>query len=322
MTHVRLPRSRLLRSRGLRACRGAVLIEALLGALLAAVVLAAALDIIVRATRASGEQAVRASARAQLEQAATVLATDLRAVATAASGSDPTDLRVVSDTAVEFDATIGGGIACATAVSGSSSTIDLASVPDLSATPTLAWWAAPPRAGDVAVVYDNAGTPSATDDRWTVRTVRVVSEGTTYCRSGPFAAAAASSARADASRLRLTLDAPQLPAAIGAGTPVRIVRRRRYALYRSTEGWQLGVRDWDGSAWETVQPIAGPFAAPADRGLLLEAVDASGAAVQGNPPSGTAVEFRVLLRAPCPASTSRVRCIDSTLAVVRPRGNG
>lgn len=304
-----------------RARRGAVLVEVLVGTLLGAVVLAAALDAIVRLTRASREHAVRAAARAQLVQAATALTSDLGTVTTVAAGDDPADLRVVSDTAVELDATIGGGVACATAAAGLGSTIDLAAAPDVVGTPTLAWWAAPPRPGDLAFVHENAGTPTPTDDRWTVHTVRAVSEGTTYCRSGPFAAAAASGTRADAIRLRLTLDAPQLPATLGAGAPIRIARRRRYSLYRAADGWQLGVRDSDGATWETIQPIAGPFATPADRGLRLEAVDAAGTLVQGSPPSTTPVELRVLLRTLCAVADPRLRCTDSTLTVVRPRGN-
>ncbi len=303
--------------------RGAALVEALLGTLFGALVLAAALDAVVRVTRAGHEHDARASARAQLEQAATALAADLRPSTTAANGDDPADLRALADTAVELTATVGGGVACAVAPSiDAGNTVDLASVPDAPAAPTLVWWNAPPRPGDLAFFHDDAGTPTSADDRWTVRTVRAVSEGTTYCRSGPFAAAAAAaSTRTDAPRLRITLDPPILATTIAAGTPVRLARRRRYSLYRATDGWQLGVRDWDGSEWEGIQPIAGPFESPSGRGLQLEAVDASGAPVQGSPPQRPAAEVRVLLRAPCSARDPRLRCIDSTVALVRPRGN-
>lgn len=302
--------------------RGAALVEALLGTLLGALVLAAALDAVVRITRAGHEHDARASARAQLEQAATALAADLRPITTAANGDDPVDVRALADTAVELTATVGGGVACAVVpVVGAGSTVDLASVPDVPTTPTLVWWNAPPRAGDLAFFHDDAGTPSSADDHWTVRTVQAVSEGTTYCRSGPFAATAAAGTRTDAPRLRITFDPPVLAATIGAGTPVRLARRRRYSLYRASDGWQLGVRDWDGSAWEGIQPLAGPFESPGGHGLQLEAVDASGAPVQGSPPQRPAAEVRVLLRAPCSARDPRLRCIDSTVAVVRPRGN-
>ena len=302
---------------------GAVLVEALLGALLGALVLAGALDVIVRVTRASHEHEARAAARAQLEQAATALATDLRAVTTtAAAADDPADLRAVSDTSVELDATIGGGVACATAATpDAGSTLDLAGIPDTPSAPTLAWWNVPPRAGDLVYLHDAGNTPTPTDDRWTVRAVRAVSEATTYCRSGPFAAAAAAAARPDGVRLRLTLEPPQLAGSIGAGTPVRIARRRRYSLYRASDDWQLGMRDWDGNGWDTIQPVAGPFAPPADRGLLLDAVDGADVPVRGTPPSALVTEIRVLVRALCSARDPRLRCADSTVAVVRPRGN-
>lgn len=308
-----------------RPRRGAALVEALLATLLGAVVIGAALDALVRTTRVGRELATRAAARAQLEQATAALSADLRTATTAAGGDDdPADVRAVADTAVEVIATLGAGVACAVgAAPGAGSTIDLAGQPAAPASPALAWWSAPPRPGDVAFVHDDAGTPSAADDRWSARTVRAVSDGASYCRSGPFAAAAAAGgAPDDAPRLRLTLDGPALPASVGAGAPVRIARRRRHALYRAPDGWTLGVREWDGTAWETTQPIAGPFASPANDGLRIEAVDAAGVSVQGSPPARPVAELRVLLRATCSARDPRLRCVDSALAVVRPVGGG
>ncbi|HEY0779974.1 MAG TPA: hypothetical protein VGD56_18560 [Gemmatirosa sp.] len=301
--------------------RGATLVEALVATVLAAVVLGAALDAVVRVARVRREHEARASARAQLAQAATALTSDFRPLTTVAAGDDSADLRALADTAVEVMATVGGGVTCAVAPAaggagaGVGSTIELAGAPGGSSTLALAWWTAPPRAGDVVAVHDDAGTATRADDRWTVRTVRAVSEGTTYCRSGPFAAASGG-----ASRVRLTLDLPLLPATVGAGAPLRVARRRRFSLYRATEGWQLGVRDWDGSMWETVQPVAGPFDAPAARGLHLEAIGATGTAVQVPAVSGVE-ELRVLLRTSCNRYDRRLRCTDSTVAVVRPRGS-
>lgn len=320
MTRRHPPRALHGRAHRGRAPRGVALLDALMGAVVGAIVLIAALGTIVRVTRFTREQDARSAAHTTLEQAATALAADLRPLATAASGDDPSDLRAVSDTTVEITATIGGGVACAITTTATASTVDLASAPDANTAPALTWWNASPRPGDVAFVHDDAGTASATDDGWTVRAVHAVSEGTSYCRSGPFAGAAAASSGAN--RLRLTLDPPALSAtAAAAGAPIRIARRRRYSLYRATDGWQLGVRDWDGTDWETVQPIAGPFATPGANGLRIEAVDASGTPVTGNPPPQPAVELRVRLRALCSARDPRLRCSDTTLAVIRPRGN-
>lgn len=310
------------RPRGSRHRRGAALLEALLGAVLGAVLLGATFDTMVRLTRVSHDQDGRAAARAQLEQGAGTVAADLRATTTtAATAEDPADLTVVSDTAIELAATVGGGVACAATTASGTTVLELAAAADVTTEATLAWWLMPARVGDLAFVHDDAGTATRTDDRWIVRTVRDASDGTTYCRSGAFAALAAASNRAGAARLRLTLDGPALPPSVGAGAPIRIARRRRYSLYRATDGWQLGVRDWNGSAWDTVQPIAGPFQRPADRGLQLTAIDAAGAPVQGSPPPRPVVEIRLLLRAPCAARDPRLRCVDSTIAVVRPRGN-
>ncbi|GJG85367.1 hypothetical protein tb265_05480 [Gemmatimonadetes bacterium T265] len=305
-----------------RARRGTALVDALLAAVLGALVLAAALSVAVRVARASHEHDARAAARAQLEQAAGALTADLRPITAAADGADPSDLRALADTAVELTATVGGGVACAvTSVSSTGSIVELASVPDVPSAPTLVWWNTPPRTGDVAFFHDDAGTPSPADDRWTLRTVRTVSEGTTYCRSGPFATATAAGTGPGALRVRLALDPPVLPSTVGAGAPVRVGRHRRYSLYRAPDGWQLGLREWDGSAWDGIQPAAGPFDTPGRRGLQLDAVDTSGTPVQGTPPQRVAAEIRVLLRAPCSARDPRLRCIDSTVAVIRPRGN-
>ncbi len=313
------PVTRRVARRVSRARRGTALVQALLAALLGAIVLAAALDAVVRVARARGQHGARAGARAQLEQAATALTSDLRPITTVTVDDDPADLRTVADTAVEIAASLGGGIACAVApATGVGSTVDLAAPPDAPNMPALAWWSTPPRPGDLLYTHDDAGTATRADDRWTARVIRAVSEGTTYCRTGPFAAVAATPA--DPPRLRLTLDEPVLPATISAGAPVRIARRRRLSLYRATDGWQLGVRDWDGSEWETVQPVAGPFDTPANRGLALEAVDATGTPVQV-PSQSRAAELRVVLHASCSPYDRRLRCVDSTVAVVRPRGN-
>lgn len=290
------------------APRGVVLAEVLLAAVLGAFVAGVALDALVRVMRFGQEHAARVAARAQLEQGATALTADLRPLTTAAVGDDPADLRSVADTAVELFAPMGGGVACAVgAASGvGGNTVDLAGPPDPGSARALAWWSAPPRPGDLMLVHDDAGTPTVADDRWNARAIRAVSDGTSYCRSGPFAAAVAAGSAADPPRFRVTLDAPALPGTVAAGAPVRLARRRRYSLYRAAEGWQLGVRDWDGAAWETVQPLAGPFGTPSEGGLRVQVVGA---------------ELRVLLRAPCGMRVAgRARCADSALAVVRPRG--
>lgn len=256
-----------------------------------------------RVARAGREHAARAAARGQLEQGAGALAADLGPITLAPNGGDPADLRTVADTAVEVYAPIGAGVACAVAAG---SAVDLAGPPDSVGAPALAWWTAPPRPGDLAFLHDDAGTPAAADDRWVLRTVRAVSGGTSYCRSGPFAAAAAAGLGASSSRYRVTLDAPALPATVGAGAPVRFARGRRYSLYRAADGWQLGVRDWDGAVWESVQPLAGPFGAPSDAGMRVEAAGG---------------ELRVQLRASCAArAAARPRCVDTAVVVVRPRG--
>jgi hypothetical protein len=63
---------------------------------------------------------------------------------------------------------------------------------------------------------------------------------------------------------------------VAAGTPVSVHRDVRYRLYPNSSGWWLGRQSRDGTLWETIQPVAGPFRAPAAGGMVLTARDAAG----------------------------------------------
>ncbi|MEO8335299.1 MAG: hypothetical protein ABI664_10020 [bacterium] len=61
------------------------------------------------------------------------------------------------------------------------------------------------------------------------------------------------------SALQLVLASPDT---IDAGTPLRVTRQTRYALYRASDGtYQIGVREWDDptSHFSAPQPVAGPL---------------------------------------------------------------
>jgi hypothetical protein len=86
--------------------------------------------------------------------------------------------------------------------------------------------------------------------------------------------------------LRLLLRDP-VPADVATGTPVRVIRRGRFTLYRAGSGeWMLGWRRClpVGEGCGVVQPVAGPLASPRDGGLRVGWL--SGGAV------GIAVEAR------------------------------
>jgi type II secretory pathway pseudopilin PulG len=291
-----------------RRCAGFTLAELLVAGVVGGVVSTAAVVTAVRVRQSAAAVAGRALARAQLAQAAAVLAHELRGAALAAGPDDGADLREATDTAVEVRTVVGGAVACAVLPSAAGgSVVELAG-----AGAGVGWWSTLPRVGDVALVHD-AGDPSDGDGTWRERVV--VAADVAGCVAGPFDALRAPGEP----RWRLTLAAPALPASVRTGAPVRVVRRRRYTLYRGGDGlWAFGMRDWDAGGPSGVQPVAGPFAPPADGGMRVVVRDRAGAAVAPGAPDAAEVEVRFVAggwrRDALPGDSARVR--------VRPAGAG
>ncbi len=236
--------------RGVRARAGVSLPSVLIGLTLSTLAGALLGRAMVDLLRHAHRLHAREQARAQLGQAAGVLAAELRGATAAPSATDVADLLLVADTAVEVRAPVGGGAACA---AGS----DLGEVLESPAAgaPAVVWWSDAPEVGDVVHVHDEGAQPTVRDDAWHSRDLVAVERSVTACAAGPLA-----SWRAPTPQLRLRLAGPPLPTTIGAGAPVRVTRRRRYVHYRAGDGtWQLGQREWS-AALGALQPVAGPLA--------------------------------------------------------------
>ncbi len=211
----------------------------------------------------------REQARAQLTQAAAVLSAELRDAVASPSTTDPGDLLLVVDSAVEVRAPIGGGVACAV---GADAVEMLDAV--ASGAPPVSWWNDAPDVGDVVHLHDDGPQPTWRDDAWHARVVTAIEHGLGVCAAGPFAVW-----RGAGAHLRLRLAGAPLPPTMVAGAPVRVTRRRRYVHYRAGDGaWQLGQREWTGAAG-TLQPVAGPLGTRAAAGLVVRALDVSGGPV-------------------------------------------
>jgi hypothetical protein len=80
-------------------------------------------------------------------------------------------------------------------------------------------------------------------------------------------------------RIALTLDTAAAPDWIGA--PIRVTRPVRYSLYRGSDGWSLGQREWNTATlrFNTIQPVSGPFLSAAAGGIRFPYYDSSGAAL-------------------------------------------
>ena len=273
----RLPRTRR---------RGVTLPTLLIGLTLSVLVVALLGSVLVALQRLAHRQHEREQARAQLAQSAAVLAGELRGISVAPTATDAADLLALTDSAVELRGAIGGGVACA--VTPDAVEMANALAPDA---PPIAWWSDAPDVGDVVHVHDAGSSPRAADDAWHARTVVAVEHGVGLCAAGPLAVW-----RGPGAGLRLRLAPPSLPVTTTAGAPVRVTRRRRYALYRAGDAtWQLGQRTWDG-ATSTLQPVAGPLAAygGATSGLALAIVDGNGNAPA---PVGVAGQVTIVARA-------------------------
>jgi hypothetical protein len=171
---------------------------------------------------------------------------------------------VRGDTALDLQAHIAASVAC----TASGSVLLLPGAQSTVAPPFTVIRQAP-EVNDIALAWDTAG-----GGRWDEAIIDSVSTPTSGAGCGvPFRSAADSAAHLAVTRLHLT---SPLAASVPRGTPIRVYRQVRWALYRSTDNaWWLGYRRCPLGACAAIQPAAGPLAAPADTGLRF-AVDASG----------------------------------------------
>jgi hypothetical protein len=224
-----------------------------------------------------------------------------------------------TDTAVEFDATVGTGVTCA--VSPDRMSVDVvasdadaaADASAIGADALAATWNQPPQPGDRALIWIAGPTP-ADSLRDLEVSVRAVVPGTS-CGLSPLTAF-----RGGVSE-RIELSA-SIPGALAIGTPIRIMRRTRYALYRASDGdWFLGRRTQGPSGWDVIQPVAGPLLPARAFGMVVTVHDAAGAPMS-DPVSGTAARVGVALRAPRKAGRATTATIlsDSAFIEVALRG--
>lgn len=212
----------------------------------------------------------------ELRHASVILGAELRPLR-------PADLVAWSDTSLEFQSLIATGIACD--VRNVNAAINM--LPAGEADPLDTRTTMPVQDGDqVRAMLASAGVEAAPQP-WETVTSSITS--TTACagsvlRSSP------------GPGLQLALDAAP-PAQFAEGTPVRVTRRTRYQLYRASDGsWYLGRASRGRTAWEGVQPVAGPFTSAAARGARFIVRDSAGNALSAGP-SPLAASVHVELRA-------------------------
>jgi len=238
---------------------GFTLVELLVVLVLGGIVLGLASAIGVRLQRELEAQSSRIRVDEQLAAGAEVLPMDLRALSPSAGDIVAASAR---DTSLEIRATIGSAVVCAAA----------------SHTLTLAWYggAAGQSVAPRAAAGDTLWLLQDGDDgeQW-----RAVALTTMRAALGVCAVFDGSAAQV-IDRSHVWAADVRDSGTVQTGSVVRVTRPERFNFYRAGDGdWYLGLRTWNSGigAFNSVQPIAGPYRAPTSpHGVRLSYYDSTG----------------------------------------------
>lgn len=213
--------------------------------------------------------------RGDVRDAAEVVAADV-------SSTSPLDtLPLATDSGIELYTLIGSSVSCDSAP-GYAISIPPEKLQDGNVLTTLL---AIPDSADLLMVFNDDSAATGDEPRWDRHSIAAVSPqpASTACpASTGFTTAADAGAPARVVTLRGAASG-----GVRAGAPVRLLRRTRYSLYRSSDSkWYLGSRRCNplgASSCNIIQPLSGPYqsysAAGAQSGLSLRYFDAAGTAL-------------------------------------------
>lgn len=284
-------------------------VEALVCVVLSSLVVAVVMGALASEQQNSREAAEIRAVRADLRDAAAVLARDLRGAAVRADS-----FAIASDTAIEFFAPILTGVTCAAGIG-----------PLLILSPQknrgggfLTSLLTSPDTGDLAWVLQSPGAPWVED--WKrYRIAGFSGSSVARCAIDP-------GTKAPPFLLAVVGDVTGVP----SGTPVQIVRRGRYSIYRSANGeWNLGYRRCDALRAQScrgVQPVAGPYRVRAGSmsGMEFRFYDSAGALITGSGTVGHARRAEIVIRSDTTRQAFRARrhVLDDSVAIVVAFRNG
>jgi hypothetical protein len=193
--------------------------------------------------------------RSQIRQAVSALPADLRGIS-AANG----DIRSMSASMIDFDATIGGGIVCQ-AAAPAGGVQDVYLLPrESGGGARYTAWASAPQPGDRVLLFNELGdgfsTPLPMVPHASGRVIEPVAAATA-CTASEYRTAAEYALQRQ--HLRVNLGAtPQAT----RGIPIRFLRRVRYSLTQAADDsqWYLGYQEFDAAGNPTpVQIMSGPY---------------------------------------------------------------
>ncbi|HEV7990404.1 MAG TPA: hypothetical protein VGP25_01175 [Gemmatimonadaceae bacterium] len=277
---------------------GTSLVELMVALALAALVLGAATSSLLHQQRGARWAGALGGAESQMRPLVQMLPSEL---APLDAGVGDVVSGQASDSTLQLRAVVASSVTC------DSASVALTLLPDATSGVAIGGVARAPVAGDSLWFYssDSLG--------WQPRRVLAVAHPSTSCRM-PASLAGGS--------YRLTLDAA---AGVPGGTPVRVTRHERYAVYRASDGWwYLGVRAWSATtaSFTAPQPIAGPFLRSLPGGAItgFRYFDSIGAVVA---PNGTneqsiaRVRVSSIARVPSLAGSDTLRRDSADVALAR-----
>lgn len=290
--------------------RGLSVVEVLVCVVLSSLVVALAMGALSSEQRHSREAADIRAVRADLRDAAAIMARELRGAVV-----DGDSLPFVADTAFESFAPILTGVTCA----GGFGPVLFLSPQKKNGGGFLTSLLVAPDTGDLVWVWQSGVT--SWPEGWRRYRIAGFSEASSAaCGIDP-----RSGARAFV--LAVVGDVTAVP----AGTPVQIIRRGRYSIYRSANGdWNLGYRRCDAlktQSCRAVQPVAGPYRIRAGSiaGIQFRFYDSAGSLIAGPGPVGNVRRAEIIVRSDTTRARFRVRRgrpLDDSAAIVVAFRNG
>ena len=228
--------------------RGFTLIELLVAIVFGALVVESVFRLVVSQQRYYSQQRELVDLRSNLRTAASLLATELH-------GPAAQDLYSIGTNSLALRSTIWSALICAHDSVAGASTARYVLWRDSG---TFA-----ATSEDSALVF-SAGAEPLVDDAWRVLPVSAV-----QAAGNPPPACAWGNGATGTHTIELAGDT----AGVVVGSPVRAFRRTQYGLYQEGGRWWLGRKVGSSSTWEG---LTGPFASPADSGLVFRYFDETG----------------------------------------------
>jgi prepilin-type N-terminal cleavage/methylation domain-containing protein len=275
-----------------RRRRGMTLVEIMIALVLLGIISGVIMRVITRQQRFYQGVNQIMTQRGQLRQATSVVPVDLRSLSSVGD-----DIKVATDSSMEFMVTVGTGIVCELPAGGAQIVLP----PDtLASTQVLTSWYGygkpdPTVFAYEVYVYNDSNVVGNEEDRWQRFNLTASATRTDKCL-------ASFTRVADLGKKRylLTLSSatgePNDPVTGGplsqyieVGAPVRIARRVKYALYQESDGkWYLGFANRMASTgtYDTMSPVSGPYDPYGSAsGLGFRYYDVDGNEIASNPDS-------------------------------------